>query len=210
MRPVGILGGTFDPVHNGHVRLALEVKERLDLDGVRLVPAPRPRLRADPRADVDERARLLKLAAAGCPGLTVDERELARAGPTYTVDTLEELRAELPGRSICLILGMDAFARLDRWWRWTDLCGLCHIVVAHRPGADVPTTGPVAVMLAERASDDPTALARSEHGRVLLCEAPLLDISASQIRALLSRGRCIRGLVPDAVYETLIEEELYG
>lgn len=203
MAGIGILGGTFDPIHCGHLRLALEIRDFLGLDHVRLLPAPNPRLRDAPRADVARRLQLLEAAVEDEPGLTVDARELGRDGPTYTVETLESFRQEFPDESLVLILGMDSFGKLDRWQRWQELTGLAHLAVAHRPGGSLPETGPVAELLARRGCDDVGILAKESAGRIVICAPPLLDISATRIRSLVSQGRSIRYLVPDKVIELI-------
>jgi nicotinate-nucleotide adenylyltransferase len=200
---IGILGGTFDPIHCGHLRLALEIRAELSLDTVRLLPAPNPRLRDTPRADVTRRLQLLAAAIEDEPGLEVDARELDRDGPTFTVDTLESLRGEFPDAALVFILGMDSFRRLDRWHRWQELTGLAHLAVAHRPGGALPDAGPVAELLARCRWDDPSTLLDAPAGRIVVCEPPLLDISATRVRSLLSQGRSIRFLVPDKVIELI-------
>jgi nicotinate-nucleotide adenylyltransferase len=207
---IGVLGGTFDPVHCGHVRLAIETREHLGLDMVRLMPAPNPRLREAPMASSEVRVRLVEAAIEGEPGLEVDQRELGREGPTYTVETLEELRAELPRASITLILGMDAFSRLQGWHRWEELTTLCHLAIACRPDSEPPGEGPVANLVARCATDDPAALKSRPAGLVHLCPVPILDISATRVRALRAAGRSTRCLVPDRVHTLLIEENLYN
>ena len=131
---LGLLGGTFDPIHVGHLRLAIEVRERLGLDEVQLMPAPRPRLRGMPEVDADTRLRLLQAAVDGVGGLAVDAREMQADGPTRTVDTLESIRREQGARPVCWIMGADAAGRLDRWHRWERLIELAHLVIARRPG----------------------------------------------------------------------------
>jgi nicotinate-nucleotide adenylyltransferase len=200
---IGILGGTFDPVHCGHLRLALEIRGSLSLDSVRLLPAPNPRLRDAPHADVSRRLELLSAAVEDEPGLDVDTRELDRDGPTYTVETLESLRSEFSDEVLVFILGMDSFQRLDSWHRWRELTGLAHLAVAHRPGGALPATGPVAELLARCRWDDPGTLLDEPAGRIIVCEPPLLDISATRVRALVSQGRSIRFLVPDKVIELI-------
>ncbi len=135
-RRIGIFGGTFDPVHNGHLRTALEVAELLAFDELRLVPASVPPHRGAPLATAAERLRMLQLAADAHPGFVVDDRELVRGGASYTIDTLRSLRAEL-GETVrlCLIVGMDAFAAIDTWKEWRALGDHAHIVVVQRPGA---------------------------------------------------------------------------
>ena len=210
MSAIGVLGGTFDPVHCGHIRLAIETRDHLALDVVRLMPAPNPRLRDAPRADGAVRLALIEQAIADEPGLEADGRELARTGPTYTVETIETLRSELGDASITLILGMDAFVKLPDWHRWDELLGLCHLAVARRPDASTPAGGEVAALLAERATDDARALRARPAGFIHLCPVPMLDISATRIRALLAAGRSVRCLVPDSINQSLIEENPYA
>ena len=203
MAGIGILGGTFDPVHCGHLRLALEIRGSLSLDSVRLLPAPNPRLRDTPHADISRRLELLSAAVEDEPGLDVDTRELDRDGPTYTVETLASLRREFPDEVLVFILGMDSFQRLDSWHRWRELTELAHLAVAHRPGGALPATGPVAELLARCRWDDPGTFLDEPAGRIIVCEPPLLDISATRVRALVSQGRSIRFLVPDKVIELI-------
>jgi len=207
---IGILGGTFDPVHCGHLRLAMEVRDQLGLASVRLMPAPNPRLRDTPRADVTQRLEILEAAVDGEPGLEVDARELERNGPTYSVDTLESLRREFSDRVIVFILGMDSFRRLDRWHRWRELTDLAHLVVAERPGDSLPDAGPVADLLAARRCDDVGALMAKPAGHIMICAPPLLDISATRIRTLLAEGRSIRFLVPDKVIDVIERTRCYS
>lgn len=210
MAGIGILGGTFDPVHCGHLRLALEMRDALALDSVRLMPAPNPRLRDAPRADAAQRLALLEAAVEDEPGLAVDARELDREGPTYTVETLESLRREFPDEALVFILGMDSFARLDRWHRWRELTGLAHLAVARRPGGVLPGEGPVADLLARCRWEDTATLAETPAGRIAICEPPMLDISATRIRSLVARGRSIRFLVPDKVIELIDRTGCYA
>ena len=209
---IGVLGGTFDPVHCGHLRLALEVRSVLGLDSVRLMPAPSPRLRAPPEAPADIRMRLVEAAVAGVPGLTADGRELSLSGPSVTADSLQTLREERPDASLCLILGMDALARLDAWIRFECIPALAHIAVAGRPGAsEPPRKGAVARMLRERRRDDPAAVRTARSGFVVFVHGiPVLDVSASRIRSLRARGESIRFLVPDRVHDIIVEENLYA
>jgi nicotinate-nucleotide adenylyltransferase len=129
MRAIGIFGGTFDPIHYGHLRTALELKGLLALDKVHIVPCANPPHRTAPMSDGSLRLRMVAAAVAGEPGFVADDRELERAGVSYTIDTLASFRAELPGRSLCLLLGMDAFLGLPQWHRWGELIELAHIVV---------------------------------------------------------------------------------
>lgn len=207
--PIGVFGGTFDPVHHGHLRTALEVLEGCGLEQLRLVPAHVPPHRPQPRAPADLRLEMLRRAVAGEPRLVVDDRELRRGGPSYTVDTLAELRAEVGTRPLCLVLGADAFLGLPGWHRWRELPGLAHLVVVERPGTRLEPDAALAGLLAGRRSPDAAALARSSAG--LLWQQPVtpLDISASAIRALLASGGDPRFLVPEAVRELLMASRCY-
>ena len=209
---IGVLGGTFDPVHCGHLRLALELRAALRLDSVRLMPAPNPRLRDRPEAPPEVRMRLLESALADVPGLEADGRELAQAGPTVTADTLQALREELPGASLCLILGMDAVSRFDAWIDFERIPTLAHIIVAQRPGVpSLPRDGAVTHFLHERRRDDPDALHLAPAGFVFFVrDVPILDISSTRVRSLRARGESIRFLVPDRVHDIIVKEDLYA
>jgi nicotinate-nucleotide adenylyltransferase len=206
---IGVLGGTFDPVHHGHLRLALEVRELLQFSQVRLIPLASPPHRAAPLADADLRLAMLHAAVANEPGLIVDDRELQRGGPSYTIDTLTSLRVEFPDNPFCLILGMDAFAGLPTWKRWQELCELAHLVVAHRPGAVPPSDPKIQALLAQRECHDPDDLQKTPAGYIYLASLPLLDISSSRIRSYLAKGRNPRYLLPDAVLNIINTQQLY-
>ncbi|RMF97067.1 MAG: nicotinate-nucleotide adenylyltransferase [Gammaproteobacteria bacterium] len=208
MPVTGVFGGTFDPVHIGHLRCALEVLLRLGLSELRLVPAARPPHRPAPVAPAVLRAEMLEAAVADQPGLVVDRRELDRPGLSYTVDTLAELRREQPGRAIALVIGMDAYAGLDRWHRWEQLLELAHLVVMQRPGA-VPPGGALAGLLEARRLAEPAELARGSGG-ILVCPVTALDISASAIRAEVASGGDPRYLVTDAVRRLIFESGCYA
>ncbi len=210
MAGIGILGGTFDPVHCGHLRLALEVREQLALASVRLLPAPNPRLRETPRASVAQRLELLRAAIDAEAGLEVDARELDRDGPTHTVETLESLRREFSVEALVFIVGMDSFRSLDRWHRWQELLDFAHLLVAQRPGASLPDPGAVAELLDERRCDDVATLMAKPAGHIMICAPPLLDISATRVRALIAERRSIRFLVPDKVIELINRSRCYS
>ncbi|MCZ6829231.1 MAG: nicotinate-nucleotide adenylyltransferase, partial [Gammaproteobacteria bacterium] len=188
--PVGILGGTFNPIHYGHLRSALELRERLGLAEVRLMPAAQPPHRQAPACPASLRADLVSLAVAGEPGLSCDRRELQREGPSYTVDSLQELREELgPDLSLCLIVGADALGALDSWHRWLELTALAHIVVLVRPGWELPQSGLVATWLQQHLSEAASELQESPAGRVILQRLRPLDISSTEIRQLIASGQ---------------------
>jgi nicotinate-nucleotide adenylyltransferase len=211
--PLGVFGGTFDPIHLGHLRLAEEALDGLGLAGIRWIPAGRPALRGRPQVAAAERLAMVRLATAGNPRFTVDAGEVESARPSYTVTTLERLRAtegaELP---LVLLLGADAFARLPGWHRWQSLFALAHLAVAHRPGFPIaPDELPAALANAyrERLSANPTALAESPAGRIVTFAMTQLAISATQIRALLASRRSVRYLLPDEVIAYIRRQHLY-
>ena len=209
MPAIGILGGTFDPVHCGHLRLAVEMRRRIGLDTVRLVPAREPQLRAPPVASAAARRSMLHAALAGLGALAVDERELERAGPSYSVDTLREMRREHPGEPLCFIVGLDAFLRLDEWERWQEIPALAHLAVARRARSPLPGQGPLARLLHECGAADPAALRRRPAGLVHVADLPLPDVSGSEVRRRLARGLNVDGLVPPAVLEVIERQGSY-
>jgi nicotinate-nucleotide adenylyltransferase len=215
---IGILGGSFDPVHCGHLRLALEICEGLKLQQVRLIPSGTPPHRTPPVASATQRLGMLKVAIAGELSLYVDEREIHRSGPSYTIDTLISLRAELDNTPLCLILGMDAFLGLDKWWRWLEIIELAHIVVAHRPGYDAQTdlsaadsriNVDLAGLLADRLTTDAQQLADKPAGAILYWPVTQLSISSSHIRSLIAAGQSPRYLMPEAVANTIKSQGIY-
>lgn len=210
IRPIGIFGGTFDPIHYGHLRTALELKQTLELAQVRFVPCANPPHRAAPMTDGRTRLELVKAAIRGERGFVADDRELARAGPSYTVDTLESFRAEYPRRSLCLLLGMDAFLNLPSWHRWQDLLGLAHIVVAHRPGWRAPDTGTLGELLRERRTGSAAELAASRAGRVHVQPVTQLEIASTDLRAAIRAGLDPKFLMPDRVRKIILETECYA
>lgn len=207
--PIGILGGTFDPVHNGHLRLAVELAESLGLAQVRLVPCARPPHRKPPVVSPGQRAKWIRVAITGEPKLRLDDRELLRDGPSYTVDTLAALRRELPDTPLCLIMGRDVMAGLDEWQDWRQLFDYAHLILVERPDTGGEFPAAVATELTERCNDDPAALAASTHGVIHVCSPPPLTISGTHIRALLAEGRSPRFLLPDVVLDEILDAGVY-
>jgi len=211
--PIGIFGGTFDPVHFGHLRMAQELAEALALDTVRLVPAAVPPHRGRPRCIAQQRREMLKLAIADNPLFVLDSCELERDGPSYTVDTLTALRASVgPDVPLCLFVGADAFNGLSTWHRWESLIDLAHIVVAHRPGASLAVDAlPQALQTLwhERHTTRAASLHQAPAGRLLQHRITALDISSSAIREALHAGRSCRYLLPEAVRHYIHTHHLY-
>lgn len=200
MRPIALLGGTFDPVHLAHLRVAWEAAEVLDAE-VRLMPANVPPHRPAPVASASHRVRMLEAALAGQHRLTLDTRELNRAEPSYTFETLRELRAELgPQQPLVLLVGADAFSAFATWHRWREIFALGHIAVLTRPGHHPKMADELAAAVAERQANDAAALRQAPANRVLDLPVTPLEISASAVRALLAAGREPRWLLPDALF----------
>jgi nicotinate-nucleotide adenylyltransferase len=209
-QPIGIFGGTFDPIHVGHLRTAHELMTALGLAEVRFVPCRLPPHRPPAVAPEALRLRMLEAALDGLPGFRVDGRELRRPGLSYMVDTLASLREEVGDRPLCLLLGLDAFLGLSTWHRWRDIPDLAHIVVARRPGVAQAIDGEAGELIQIRATANPADLARAPAGRVLLRDVTQLEISSSAIRALVAGGGDPRFLVPDAVLELIAKTHIYA
>ncbi len=208
--PLGMFGGTFDPIHNGHLRTAFEFAERLDLERVLFIPAADPPHRPPPRVTARQRLEFVRAAIDDEPRFALDDRELRRGGRSYTVLTLGELRAEHGDRPLVLCLGMDAFLGLPGWHRWEELATLAHIAVAHRPGFQPPVEGPLAKLVAERRSEDPADLAASPAGRLFFFAGTQLELSATELRDVLESGRDPRYLMPEAVRRMILATGAYA
>ncbi|HWT16005.1 MAG TPA: nicotinate-nucleotide adenylyltransferase [Patescibacteria group bacterium] len=209
-RLTAIFGGTFDPVHLGHLRVALEISEALAAD-VRLLPAPVPPHRPQPLASAGQRMAMLELGLRGCTPLHADDRELRRDGPSYSVDTLAELRVELgPDAPLVLCVGADAFAGFATWHRYEDVFDLAHVLVLTRPGANDRVAWPE-VLRAQAVARRGTLGQLREHaaGRIAELSVTPLAISATAVRTLIAAGRDPRFLVPDAVAEYIDAHRLY-
>ncbi|HED19775.1 MAG TPA: nicotinate-nucleotide adenylyltransferase [Gammaproteobacteria bacterium] len=205
-----IFGGTFDPVHFGHLRPALDVQQALGIACVHLLPCRVPPHRAAPLVTAEQRLELLQLAVADEPALEIDERELHRDGPSYMVDTLESLRTAHGDEPVCLALGMDALRGLERWHRWQDIPALCHLVVMHRPGSPWPQQGTLADRLSSACVTDASALEKQPAGCVIGFPVTQMAVSSTQIRDLLAAGQSPRYLLPDAVLNRIRQEKWYA
>lgn len=210
MQPIGVFGGTFDPIHCGHLRTAFELWQELRLAEVRFLPTGTPPHRAQLYASPERRLQMVRAAVADQPSFVVDDREVRRSGVSYSVDTLTELRREYPDRSLCLLLGMDAFLGLPNWHRWRELLPLAHIVVAHRPGWRAPTTGPLGEVMVDHGTGTIRALHERPSGCVYVHAVTQLEISSTELRSLIIAGRDPRYLVPDEVRQIILETRCYA
>ncbi len=206
---IGLLGGTFDPVHHGHLRIALECCEALALSELRFIPCHRSPLRDLPHAEAAARVAMLEAALAGEPRFRLDACELERPAPSYTVDTLTGLRASVGTTPLCLIVGMDAFLGLAAWRHWQEITRLAHLVVARRPGHIPEPQAALAEYAAGARCASPADLRGRSGGGLFFLDSSLLDISATDLRARVAAGRSIRYLVPDSVEAIIRQHHLY-
>ena len=207
--PLGFLGGAFDPVHIGHLRGAMAVRDTLNLERVDLIPAAQSPLKDQATVDAAHRLAMLDLAVADLKGVAVDARELGRPGPSYTVDTLEGLRHEYGAeRPLVWIMGADILSTLPRWSRWRALLDLAHVVVIGRPDAE-PHPSEVSDWLSKHKVDKADLLSRPGGGVFSLAQ-PLLDISSSDIRTMIAEGRDPRFLLPEGVMEYISNHALFS
>ena len=215
-RIVGLLGGTFDPIHYGHLRMAADVRSGLGLTEIRLIPAGTPPHRAPPVASGADRLAMTQLGCAEFEGLVADGREIERTGPSYTLATLESIHGEEPGRPLALLIGSDAFAALDSWHHWERLFTLTHFVVVERPGAplDAGALSPsLQVQWQRRLTTDPARLSRQMAGSIIRQTITPQPISASEVRTRLALGDAgyaqVRGLLPRSVVAYIKRKQLY-
>ena len=213
--PIGILGGTFDPIHHGHLRLALEAMEQCDLQQVRLIPSGTPPHRAAPKTPAAQRLAMVQMAVQAHPKLVLDACEVHRTDPCYTVDTLAALREQFgAAQPLCLLLGSDAFLHLHTWYAWQRLFELAHIVVMQRPGkplgnAMLHADAALQAAYQARLAPSPQLLHEAAQGVIVALDMPLLEISATDIRHRCRTQRDLRYLVPDAVAQHIHLHNLY-
>jgi len=208
--PIGLFGGTFDPIHYGHLRTAFELLQALKLSQVRFLPTGNPPHRELPLAPAELRLQMVRAAVAGQPGFVVDDRETRRQGVSYSVDTLTDLRADYPQHPLCLLLGMDAFLGLPTWHRWREIFDLCHVVVAHRPGWKAPMMGPLGKLMVDRGTGSVRELQGALGGRIYVQAVTQLEIASTDLRAVVSSGQDLRYLVPDAVRDIIMGSGCYA
>ena len=200
---IGLLGGTFDPIHYGHLRTALDVQQELALSEMRLIPLSDPPHRTAPSSTPEQRLTLLKIAIAEEPHLTIDDRELKRGGKSYTVDTLLSLKAEQPDETLCLLLGSDAFNGFHLWRQPEQILELAHLVVMQRPGEPDPRH------YHDRITHLAGDLRAKTAGVILPLAVTQLEISSTRIRQMIRQGRSPRYLLPDPVLKEITRQKLY-
>ncbi len=208
-KTIGIFGGTFDPIHYGHLRTAFELQQAVNLDEVRFIPCGDPPHKSITAANAQQRFEMAEIAIFDHPRFIADDREVIRKGASYTVDTLESLRAEFPNASLCLILGMDAFLGLPNWYKWQRILKLANIIVAHRPGWRKPTDGRLKEILMDQGTAFPGELHWHHSGRIYIHAVTQLEIASSRIRDLVQAGNNTRFLLPDKVNEYILNSHCY-
>lgn len=207
--PLAYFGGTFDPVHYGHLRCADEAREKLGLKNLYLLPAGIPPHRASPQTTTRQRLDMLQLAQMEFPALKIDERETHREGPSYMVETLQELRAGFPQHPLLLLIGQDAANLLHTWFHWQELFSLAHIVILTRPSITREYRQDVAEQIQRRLHVDPQKLLCSQAGGVLQLEVVSIDVSATNIKELIRQGRPLGSMMPAAVIDYINKNRLY-
>ncbi|MGD8265188.1 MAG: nicotinate-nucleotide adenylyltransferase [Chromatiales bacterium] len=205
---IGVFGGTFDPVHNGHLRTALDVQEALGIRRIHFVPLKEAVHRDQPGTPAELRCALVQAAVADQPGFIMDNRELHREGPSRSYHTLESFRREYPDEPLCFLMGGDAFNGYLQWHRPLEILELAHLVVMQRPDASRPG-GELAALLDRRQTCEAGDLHASPAGRIFLQPVTQLDISASDIRQRIAVGRSARFLVPEQVLGIIQQLRLY-
>lgn len=206
---IGVFGGTFDPVHYGHLRPALEVKQALGLEQLRLIPLAVAVHRDQPHASAEQRLAMLRAATKDEAGFLVDEREIRRQDPSYTLDTLRELRGEFPHTPLCLLIGGDSFNNFLTWRRPLDILQLAHLVVMQRPGYHETNIPQLQALREERRCTTPEELRNTLFGKIFFQPVTQLDISATEIRRLIKSAYSARFLLPDAVLRLIGEQGIY-
>ena len=210
MKPIAIFGGTFDPIHYGHLRTAFEMLQALRFAEVRFIPSGDPPHRGKTFATADLRLEMVRVAVQEQPGFAVDDCELMRDGPSYTIDTLSSIREEHQDTSLGLIVGMDAFLGLTTWYRWDEILNLAHIVVAHRPGWRAPDIGELGELITAHGTHRVDDLHENRHGYIHIHAVTQLEIASTEIRDLIAAGRDSRFLMPDVVRDVIVKSGCYA
>jgi len=207
---IGVLGGTFDPIHNGHLRLAWEACVQLGLQQVRLIPCHVPPHRATPSTAPRHRLAMTELACRDVPGFVVDDWEIQRDRPSYSVETLTHLREQHgPNTRIVFLMGMDAFRQFSTWHQWPQILELAHLWIAQRPGAPLPPADSQEGRLLQQRGTNASSLLAIPAGGLCVYDSTALDISATQLRAQMAQGISPRFLLPDAVWDYIQHNNLY-
>jgi nicotinate-nucleotide adenylyltransferase len=208
-KPIGILGGTFDPIHLGHLSLAKEVYKQIDLQEIRFIPCYQSPLKGKPIASGEQRSEMIKLAIKDHAEFSVDNRELQRKKISYAVETLKSLCHEMKDVPLCLIMSMDAFSEFNLWHKWREIIQLAHLIVANRTGSKAVTNNEIKNLLHERQISVTDKLKIELGGRIFFISIPANPISATEIRRLIKSGENAQHLLPKGVWEYICENKIY-
>jgi len=206
---IGILGGTFDPIHNGHLHVATSVLKQLPLDQIRLLPCYQPVFQKIPSASPEHRLIMTKLACDSLPKVSVDEHEIHRQGSSFMIDTLRTLKKEQPDDHFCLIIGQDALASFDQWREWEEILNYCHLIVVNRPSNSTEINFRLQSFINQHKTEELSALTNSHSGKIYFCEIPALDISATRIRKQLQQHHYTENTIPAVVFDYILKHHLY-
>lgn len=207
--PIGILGGTFDPIHQGHIHLALELLSELKFECIKFLPCYQPVHRSMPVTTPEDRVQMIKIAIKDQPQLSLDLREIERAGPSYMIDTLISLRNELPNTPLCLILGLDSFNHIDTWKCWKELLVYAHFIVVNRPSVQLTQNSDILKIFEQHQINDKRQLSLHVAGGILFVNIVPSPISATEIRHRIQAKLPVAQLLPHGVAEYIHDHDLY-
>lgn len=208
-QPLALFGGTFDPVHLGHIAIALEIQQAYRLGDIYFVLNSQPVHRTEPHATVAERLAMLTLALQNHPSLKIDDSEIQRRGPSYTIDTLEAMRIKFPKTPFCFILGLDAWLGFTNWHRYEEILKYSHLIIATRPQYVLPQSGQLAELLKLHQTTNPLDLQTSLSGKIIFHATSAIDISATEIRQKIARGENPQSWLAPSVYDYIVQHHLY-
>lgn len=206
---IGFLGGTFDPIHFGHLRPALEISEALSLQQLFLMPNHIAPHKEKSHCSAQQRSEMVKLAIQHQPKIQIDNRELERNKPSYTIDTLKELKAQYPTTPLCFIMGMDSLITFDSWFHWQEILDYCHLIISQRPGWHGQFNSTVQDIVNRCTTTNIQDLHQSQCGKIYFQTTSQFDISSTKIRQFLNKKQSIDYLVPQAVSDYIKQHQLY-
>ena len=207
--PIGLFGGTFDPIHFGHLKIAEELIDALDLQNMQFIPNKHPMHRDKPVASAKHRLAMTRIATAHYPKFIVNDVEIKRPGPTYTIDTITTIREQIPKQPLCLILGEDVFASMNQWHDWEKIPNLVHLIIIHRLGVPLPYNPWMRALLDERETHDIHSLTNKPGGEILQYEMEPLTLSATTVREKFKAGEDVSREVPQEVLRYIKQHHLY-
>ncbi len=207
--PIGILGGTFSPIHYGHLRPAEQIRVALGLDHIRVMPCHKPPHREDPGVSADMRLAMAELACREFPHFRIDERELKRHTPSYTAVTLEQMCQEFQNTPLCLLIGMDSLLSFKQWYQWQSILERCHLVVSCRPGWQLDASASIFDVVQQRQTTDIEVLHQTLAGVIYFATIDEQNISSTQIRQRLLNGQSTEGMLSEPVAQYIKDHRLY-